>query len=259
MDDFLYIAHDAKRRKIGVHARDSHTLIVGEPSAGKTKTMDAFILAALQQSVHNLVIIIDPKETGFTAWKGVARVRLYQDLETFSNVFEALIQEHQRRTSVMSEMGIENMPETMHRIYVLVDELPSLVSDTAIITKKASQSIITNMTQLLRLSRQTGIQFFCATQSAEGSNIIKANLRGLYANRILMKCSNESEAEMLLNTSAEELRLEAMIAGEAWIKTANLDLIRCWIDYFPSEKLRKIVATLPIGAPDFSFMEKRNL
>lgn len=258
-DDMLYFAKDQRRRPFGIKAKNTHTLVIGMPSSGKTKLLDAFILSALSTNVNNLVVIIDPKETGFQAWKDFLRVRVFQDSATFSNVFEALMQEHYARTAIMADEGVEEMPEYMRRVYVIVDELPSLVSDTAIITKQATQSISANMVQLLRLSRQTGIQLVAASQSAEGKNLISANARGLYANRILLSCMNPSEAEMLMNANADDLRLDTLIPGEAWIKTGNLDLARCWIDYYPNDKLRKEIASLPVGEPDFSFLEMRNL
>lgn len=255
----LIFAHDASGQGVGIQAEDAHTLLVGQPSSGKSKAMDAIILEVLKEP-QNIAIVVDPKRTGFQVWKENNRVRVYQHMQDFSNVFEALFQEHERRTSVLQCRGLESMPSDMQRVYVVVDELPSLVApDSAIISSAAVKSISQNMLQLLRLSRQTGIQLICASQSAEGKNLISANARGLYANRILMRSSNANEAEMTLNASADDLRLDTMLPGEAWIRSGHLDAVKCWVDYYPNDALRKSVVDLPTSNPDFSFMEKRGL
>lgn len=259
MNDYLFFAHDSSSKPVGITAKDSHTLLVGSPSSGKSKAMDSLLLSVLRNP-SNVAIIVDPKRTGFRAYKNCPRVRLYQDMQQFSNVFEALFQEHERRTTIMQERDLESMPDDLQRIYCFVDELPSLVApDSAIISSNAVKSITQNMLQLLRLSRQTGIQLVAASQSAEGKNLISANARGLYVNRILMKCANSSEAEMTLNMSADDLRLDTMLPGEAWVKTGALDAVKCWVDYYPNDELCKEILKLPRSEPDFSFMERRKL
>lgn len=255
----LIFARDASGQGVGVQADDSHTLLIGQPGSGKSKALDALILTILGDP-QNIVVIVDPKRTGFQAWKDCQRVRLYQDLRTFSNVFEACFSEHERRTAIFQERGIEKLPDDLQRVYLVVDELPSLVApDSAIVPSSTVKSISQNMLQLLRLSRQTGIQVLAASQSAEGKNLISANARGLFANRVLMKSSNSSEAEMTLNMPADDLRLDTMLPGEAWIKTANFEAVKAWVDYYTADELCECIKELPEAEADFAFLEKRGL
>ena len=89
--------------------------------------------------------------------------------------------------------------------------------------------------------------------------MISANARGLFANRILMKCSNASEAEMTLNVGASELNLDNLLPGECYIKTAHLDLFRAWSNYYPAAELAQEIAKLPRCDVDFSFLDRRGL
>lgn len=257
-DKMLYFAKDSRMMPVGVAAHDSHTLVIGQPGAGKTKLLDALILAALRSEESAGIVIVDPKQTGFQAWRNCGRVALFQDLAEFSNVFEAAKQEHERRTAIMREMRAESLPSGLGRVYLVVDELPALVSDATIVLKDTRQSIIDNMLLLLRLSRQTGIQLVCASQSAEGKNIISPTARGLFSNRVLMRCNNASEAEMALGMDARDLRLDTMLPGEAWVKSGSLDPVKCWVDYYGCEELAKSAAEVG-GRCDFDWLRRRRL
>lgn len=213
-----------------------HYLMGGATGSGKSNLLHDIILsAAFRYSPEELLLYLMDLKDG-VEFKVYAKGKLPQarlvalkaDENYGYSILEHLEEERIRRNEVLfHQANVSDYKEyrkqnKLPRILLIIDEFQRLLENP---------KVIPLFTKLLRLGRSSGIHILLATQTLKGLDNF-SNLQSQFGGRIVLKCSNDEDSQMLFggyasgNTAAALLQTHhAILNTNAGRTTANRDFL----------------------------------
>jgi S-DNA-T family DNA segregation ATPase FtsK/SpoIIIE len=188
-----------------------HMLVVGTAGSGKSIWMRAAIASLIETNTPQTLqlVLIDPKRTGFAAWRNSPFLRepiVFPNELSPARVLAGLIDEMESRYARMAELHVDDLAglarkenRSCPRIVCACDEYADLV-----VTSDDRREIEDRIARLGAKARAAGIHLILATQTPRREIIggaIKANLPTCVSLRV----SSGSEARIIEMPGAELL------------------------------------------------------
>ncbi|PDW02508.1 DNA translocase FtsK [Candidatus Viridilinea mediisalina] len=225
-----------------------HLLVAGATNSGKSVFLRSILLGLMAQYQPGGVelLIVDPKQTDFSFFEGLAYLRGGQVFTNAQAASEALLElvrsEMPRRQQLMRGRSMklkefnERFPaEALPPIVAMIDEYAQLLS---IQSKKDAESFERDLMSLAAVARATGIHLILATQRPS-VNVVTGTLKANLPARIAFQVPTNNDSRVVLDQggaenllgrgdmlfrrpSGELLRLQAPFMDEvtmqAWVK-----------------------------------------
>ena len=145
-----------------------HALYVGAPNSGKSTGLMCLILSLIcsRPASEVILIIIDTEADSLEGLEGIPHLShpIVKDRDVAAYVIQSLKDEMQRRYGIESSQR-SNLPE----IVCVIDEFVTFMDN--IDNKQQRQTVISNISNLLRLGRKTNIHFVLATQDSKSEKM----------------------------------------------------------------------------------------
>lgn len=188
----LYLGESATGPVVVGLAKLPHLFVAGQTGAGKTNTLRAVVVAALQAKAQ--VVIIDLKGLDFAVFERHATV--IDEEAPATAILLSLNKEHDRRKHILRRagcVGIQDYRGEMPYIVLIIDELAELQQ------KEAQEAL----NRLLRLARATGICVVAATQRPSYTLYAKfTDSRMLFAGKLCFWMPKPQDSMLILENDA---------------------------------------------------------
>ena len=153
-----------------------HLAIIGAPGVGKTEST-GLLVASYAVADGMIVICLDGK--GGSDWTNYSD--FFEVQETNEHVFpsqwKSIAQEHNRRLALLRENNwktIDDSKGAVPHVLIILEEFGALLQNIQMSNKELHKKIVTSVTNLMKLSRSTGIHFCIIDQTlADCPNEIK--------------------------------------------------------------------------------------
>lgn len=144
-----------------------HLAIIGAPGVGKTAST-GLLLAANAVQAGMIVLCLDGK--GGYDWLKYQKYFEVQetDATVFPMQFGAIAKEHNRRRAILKENNWKTIDESkgeIKHVLVVLEEFGALLQNIQMIDKVLHQRIVIAVTNLMKVSRSTGIHFCIIDQT----------------------------------------------------------------------------------------------
>ena len=186
-----------------------HLIIGGATASGKSNFIKFFITSLLRSHAPDSLrlFLVDPKVVSFSIFKNSPHLYapIVSDAQKFKTVLSGIIDEVERRYSILAKYGVENIPQLAKKhpqamkdlphILVIVDEFADIIDAH---TWKIREDINLMLKRLGQKARAAGVHLVLITQRATATNIdgeIKANLSG----RIAFRVASEGDSQVLIS------------------------------------------------------------
>ena len=212
----------------------THLLIAGTTGSGKSVCLNNIIISLLcYNKPQNLgLILIDIKQVEFNTYKNAPHLisPICTDTATAKAVLLALVDEMEKRYTILKELGKEKNNGEFKKIAVIIDELSDLIL--------TDETLKTPIIRLLQKARACGIHLIIATQSPRAKILDGVMLANL-PTRIALTCANVRESMLILgHKGAEQLTGK----GDALYKTqSTTNEKRVQIPYISKEQIKKLL------------------
>lgn len=157
----------------------NHFGVVGATGTGKTAFMGLLLMSYVLKHGQRF-IILDGK--GGADWSKYQNIIEYQPLD-YTNILGIVAQlesYREHRQQKLNKMGINSIwqaPKPPQAIYVMIDEFGAVMDSLKLANPRGYKQTATVLSNLLRLSRSTGIYFtFCDQDPTKWPSSMAANL-----------------------------------------------------------------------------------
>ena len=215
--------------------RAPHLLVGGTTGSGKSVCLHALLISLLRGPSRDRLrfCLIDPKRVEFEVYgrlRGLIGGGVISDAEEAEIVLEELVDEMERRTARLAELGVRDLAEAhatgvegLPYMAVFVEELADLLMQ--------SRSIEEPLARLAQKARATGIHLVLATQrpdAATFSGLLRSNIPA----RIALTVQKASESKIILDrTGAERLTgMGDMLVAPAQAEPVRVHGVRVMVD-----------------------------
>ncbi|RTL00265.1 MAG: hypothetical protein EKK57_07635 [Proteobacteria bacterium] len=177
---------DGKICKIDI-TRSVHLAIIGAPGVGKTAST-GLLVASYAVSDGFIVLCLDAKDgMDWTEYNEFFEVQ-----ETNENIFHLqfaeIAKEHNRRSAILKENKWKSIDESggqIRHVLVILEEFGYLMQKIAMTDQQLYKKLLTAVTNLMKVSRATGIHFCIIDQTlADCPNEIKAIIKTYIAYKL---------------------------------------------------------------------------
>lgn len=212
-------------------AKAPHILIAGATGAGKSVTIHTLITSFLFRATPNDLkfIMIDPKRVELTQYKNIPHLltpvvtnakkailalkwaakemdRRYDVLEAHSvrdiqSYHKNIVTPAYEKATKNKEIEIENLPETMPYIVIVIDELADIMQTYP----RELEAVIVRLAQM---SRAIGIHLVLSTQRPS-VNVITGLIKANVPTRIALQVASQVDSRTILDMSGAEKLLGA--------------------------------------------------
>jgi len=167
--------------------KSGHLAIIGAPGVGKTAST-GLLLAAHAVEDNYIVLCLDAKD-GIDWMEYKEFFEVQETNETIFHLqFAEIAKEHNRRSAILRENKWKNIDESngqIRHILVILEEFGYLMQKIALTDGPLYKKLLTAVTNLMKVSRATGIHFCIIDQTlADCPNEIKAIIKTYIAYKL---------------------------------------------------------------------------
>jgi S-DNA-T family DNA segregation ATPase FtsK/SpoIIIE len=205
-----------------------HLLIAGATGSGKTVCMNSILAGLLMSRTPEQLqlMLIDPKIVEFSAYNNLphllgSRTQVITDPKKVAGGLRWAITEMERRYQLMAKVGVRNIksfnarkiekqpdlfgaapdgapriPDRMHYIVIIIDELADLMLT-------AQAEIESYIARLAQMSRAVGIHMIIATQRPS-VNVITGTIKANFPARIAFQVAQMNDSRTILDAKGAE-------------------------------------------------------
>ncbi len=205
-----------------------HMLIAGATGSGKTVCMNSILAGLLMSRTPEQLqlMLIDPKIVEFSAYNNLphllgSRTQVITDPKKVAGGLRWAITEMERRYQLMAKVGVRNIksfnarkiekqpdlfgaapdgapriPDRMHYIVIIIDELADLMLT-------AQAEIESYIARLAQMSRAVGIHMIIATQRPS-VNVITGTIKANFPARIAFQVAQMNDSRTILDAKGAE-------------------------------------------------------
>ena len=207
-------------------AKMPHLLIAGATGSGKSVTIHTLIMSLLfRNSPENLkFVMVDPKRVELTLYKGIPHLLtpVITDAKKTILALKWLMNEMERRYDILEKnqvrdiqsyhtnilipslkkkVGVDEAPETMPYIVVVIDELADIMS-------AYPRELEAGIVRLAQMSRAVGIHLILSTQRPS-VNVITGLIKANIPARVALQVSSQIDSRTILDMAGAEKLLGA--------------------------------------------------
>lgn len=203
-----------------------HVGVIGATGTGKSSsTALLMMLQALKNNFH--VIALDAKSVDWERYNN--HIEAYStDYQSFPNQVDQLCLLHEQRMLLVKNAGVSNVDEleAIPHVFVIMEEFGFLCQSLKAANKQQYEQTISKLSNLMRVSRSSGINFLIIDQKPNGwPNTITANVKGFICYRIKGQLGNAIGEYHLDRLAAKgEFSYEGE-AYRAWFTKAEIDVL----------------------------------
>lgn len=203
-----------------------HVGVIGATGTGKSSsTALLMMLQALKNNFH--VIALDAKSVDWERYN--SHIEAYStDYQSFPNQVDQLCLLHEQRMLLVKNAGVSNVDEleAIPHVLVIMEEFGFLCQSLKAANKQQYEQTISKLSNLMRVSRSSGINFLIIDQKPNGwPNTITANVKGFICYRIKGSLANGIGEYHLDRLAAKgEFSYEGE-AYRAWFTKAEIDVL----------------------------------
>ena len=241
----------------------AHTLLAGVIGTGKSSTLHAILMHALQ-SPDWRVALIDPKRVELSTYRNHPHVfDIAKELHEAFLVIEKIEQEMHSRYGVMQDEGViffKNLNNPPPAILLVVDELYAILAPEKIKNDEGKKhdeyhaKIAILIDSIARLGRSAGIHMVLVTQRPD-ANLLPSEIRSNIDARIAMGRMDSIPSNLILDTDDATRILDLRGCG---ILRAGNDFTGFQAYYIPEkdlEPLLEMAMALATGIVDLSVFQ----
>lgn len=212
----------------------THLLVAGTTGSGKSVSLNNIIISLLcYNKPQDLgLVLIDIKQVEFNTYKNAPHLiaPICTDTATAKAVLLALVDEMERRYTILKQLNKEKNGGEFKKIAVIIDELSDLIL--------TDETLKTPIIRLLQKARASGIHLIIATQSPRAKILDGVMLANL-PSRIALTCANVRESMLILgHKGAEQLTGK----GDALLKLPSTTTeTRVQIPYISKQQIKKLL------------------
>lgn len=228
-----------------------HMLIAGTTGSGKTIFLHSILVSLLYQySPDELeVLIIDPKQTDFVFYEGIAHLYGGHVVDDAEEALEKILlintEEKEKRTAALKSCRARDIdsynqkcPDAkMKRFVVVIDEYSDLIQAAEMQGNR--KDFEQNLLMLLQRVRNLGIHIIIATQRPS-AQIVTGSLKAVIPFRVSFRLPSHTDSQTILDMSGAE---DLLGKGDMLMVTDN-DIIRMQGLYISEDELSDFVEKL---------------
>lgn len=198
-------------------AKMPHVLVAGTTGSGKSVCLNSMILSILYKARPDEVklILVDPKMVEFTAYNGIPHLLtpVVTDPKKAAGALNWAVVEMDKRYQLFSQVGakdiegynekienlpddVENKPEKMYKIVIIMDELADLMMTSG---KEAENSIV----RLAQKARACGIHLVLATQKPT-VDVVTGLIKSNVPSRIALTVASQMDSRVMLDENGAD-------------------------------------------------------
>ncbi len=236
-------------------AKAPHALVAGATGSGKSVAIHAIITSLLYRNGPNQLrfIMIDPKRVELTAYNGIPHLLTpvitdpkkaimslkwaAKEMERRYNILEAeqvrdIESYHKTVFEPAKKKGLEDMPEAMPYIVVVIDELADIMQS---FPRELEASIV----RLAQMSRAVGIHLVLSTQRPS-VNVITGLIKANVPTRLALQVASQIDSRTILDQGGAESLLGA---GDMLYLSSDMQKpVRIQTAFISEGEVKKIVA-----------------
>ena len=212
----------------------THLLIAGTTGSGKSVSLNNIIISLLCYNKPQKLglVLIDIKQVEFNIYKNAPHLiaPVCTDTTTAKSILLALVEEMERRYTILKELGKEKNNGEFKKIVVVIDELSDLIL--------SDETIKLPIIRLLQKARACGIHLIIATQSPRAKILDGVMLANL-PSRLALTCASVRESILILgHKGAEQLTGK----GDALLKLPSTTTeTRVQVPYISKQQIKKLL------------------
>lgn len=253
-----------------------HMLVAGATGQGKSVCLNSIINGLLMTKTPEQLklIMVDPKSVEFTPYAAIphllvpvitdnrkvvfslhwAVAEMEKRLKLFSkcrvrNIYDF---NHRKKNTIQdsASLGIEEIPETVPYIVIIIDEVADLMATSA-------KDVTPDIGRLAAKARAAGIHLILATQRPE-AKIINGTIKSNIPGRVAFKTSQAVDSRTILDESGAE---DLIGRGDMLFKGKDANLIRAqgaWLSDDEIERITNFISAHSKPQFDETFAQKLN-
>lgn len=244
-----------------------HLLIAGTTGSGKSVFINTLICSLLFKALPSKVklVIVDPKRSEFTFYEDIPHLLypIVTDPKQAADVLRWAVEEMDRRYHLLARFGvrdihsynkkifsqlpaltpnqqdprepfIEELPQSMPWIIIVIDELASLMM-------VSSREVESSLARLAQMARAAGIHLLVATQRPS-VDVITGTIKANFPARISFRLTSKTDSRIIIDGNGAESLLNQ--GDMLFLSPRTAKLIRIHGPYISDEDIKRVVEFL---------------